>query len=218
MQKILIISEQNGIKEKLADFLASDLYGLEHSPTPQQGLAKWQSFRPDLVILDINLKMLNGKDICTIMKEKNDQSKILFIDSEQGNIKGLQSNSADSNPDTLLRDINNLLNGSNHIYSFDGNTVDYKSYQAINREKRRFYLNEREINIFRLFSQEPERLIKREEILENVWQSEVFPSSLTIERYINKLRKVFEPNPEKPIYFHSIPGLGYKFTPKGQKE
>jgi len=221
MQKILIISDHNELKEKLTDFLDADLYRLEHSPTPQQGLDKWQTFRPDLVILDINLNSLNGKELCTFMKEKDKQSKILFINFAENTVKALRDNlrKQDDELEALISKINNLLASSSaYRYYFDGNSVDYRSYLAVNKAKQEFYLHEREINIFRLFSQKPQQLIKREEILEKVWQGEVYPSSLTIEKHIRKLKRVFEISPEKQHYFYKIPGIGYKFNPKGNQE
>jgi len=53
--------------------------------------------------------------------------------------------------------------------------------------------------------------VSRDEILDKLWGKENFPTSRTIDNYILTFRKIFEPNPKAPIYFHSIRGVGYKF-------
>lgn len=222
LHTILLISNHNEIKEKIAHYLDNTLIRLEHSHTAAQGLNLWQTLKPDLVILDINLSQLNGLDICQIIKEKDDQSKILFINLEEHKIQGFSNNSVSQNEqeiNLIINGIENLLEaGTDHKYSFDGHSVDYKSYKATNKNNYEHYLSEHEMNIFRLFASKPDQLIKREEILEKVWQDGVYPSSLTIEKKVNKLRKVFEENPQQPKYFSSVLGMGYKFTPKGNQK
>jgi two-component system alkaline phosphatase synthesis response regulator PhoP len=55
-------------------------------------------------------------------------------------------------------------------------------------------------------------VISREKILDEVWGTEAFPSSRTIDNYILAFRKYFEKNQKEPKHFHSIRGVGYKFT------
>ena len=55
-------------------------------------------------------------------------------------------------------------------------------------------------------------MVTREEILDEVWGSEAFPSSRTIDNFILRLRKRFEPDPEYPVHFHTIRGVGYRLT------
>ncbi len=222
LHTILLISKHKSIKEKIIHYLDNTSIRLEQAPTAAQGLALWQNTKPNLVILDINLSQLNGLDICQIMKEENDQSKVLFINSEKHKIQAISNNINHKNEQEIqliINGIENLLaSSSKHEYSFDGHLVDYKNYKAINKNKLEQYLSEHEIGIFRLFASKPKQLIKREEILETVWQDGIYPSSLSIERKVNKLREIFETNPNKPQYFCSILGKGYKFNPKGRQE
>jgi two-component system alkaline phosphatase synthesis response regulator PhoP len=55
-------------------------------------------------------------------------------------------------------------------------------------------------------------VISREEILDNLWGNDQFPTSRTIDNYILTFRKIFEEDPKNPQFFHSIRGVGYKFT------
>ena len=55
-------------------------------------------------------------------------------------------------------------------------------------------------------------VITREKILQTVWGYNVYPTTRTIDNFILTFRKYFEPDPKNPVYFHSIRGVGYKFT------
>lgn len=57
------------------------------------------------------------------------------------------------------------------------------------------------------------QVVRREDILEQVWGYDVFPNTRTIDNYVLALRKHFEENPRQPRYIHSVRGVGYKFTP-----
>ena len=66
--------------------------------------------------------------------------------------------------------------------------------------------------LLKLFIESEGVVVSRDEILDKLWGKENFPTSRTIDNYILTFRKIFEPNPKAPIYFHSIRGVGYKFT------
>ncbi len=57
-------------------------------------------------------------------------------------------------------------------------------------------------------------VVSRQQILQTVWGYDVFPSTRTIDNFILSFRKYFEPDPKSPVYFHSIRGVGYRFTPE----
>ena len=55
-------------------------------------------------------------------------------------------------------------------------------------------------------------VVSRDEILDEAWGADQYPTSRTIDNFILSFRKLFEPNPKEPQYFHSIRGVGYRFT------
>jgi two-component system alkaline phosphatase synthesis response regulator PhoP len=71
----------------------------------------------------------------------------------------------------------------------------------------------KEVLLLKLLTEHPNEVISRDEILENVWGYELYPTSRTIDNFILNFRKYFEENPRKPRHFHSIRGVGYRFTP-----
>ena len=66
--------------------------------------------------------------------------------------------------------------------------------------------------LIRLFKDKEGQVISRTEILDKIWGKDQFPTSRTIDNYILHFRKIFEENPKEPVFFHSIRGVGYKFT------
>ena len=66
--------------------------------------------------------------------------------------------------------------------------------------------------ILKVLSEHAGSIVPREDILDRVWGYEVFPSTRTIDNFIVRLRKRFERNPEAPAHFHTVRGVGYRFT------
>ena len=66
--------------------------------------------------------------------------------------------------------------------------------------------------ILKLLAERGDRVVGREEILDQVWGYEVFPSTRTIDNFIMRLRRRFERNPDAPAHLHTIRGVGYRFT------
>ena len=75
-------------------------------------------------------------------------------------------------------------------------------------------ITKKEIDLLRLLTDKKNEVVPREEILEKAWGHESNASSRTVDNYIVAFRKYFEEDPKNPRYFHSIRGVGYKFTDK----
>jgi two-component system alkaline phosphatase synthesis response regulator PhoP len=67
--------------------------------------------------------------------------------------------------------------------------------------------------ILKVLAEREGGIVTREDILDRVWGYEVFPSTRTVDNFIVRLRKRFERNPEAPLHFHTVRGVGYRFTP-----
>ena len=106
----------------------------------------------------------------------------------------------------VLKEEEDNVSIGNHI-------VDLKSYTVINQKnKEELALSKKEIELIRLFKDKEGQVISRTEILDKIWGKDQFPTSRTIDNYILHFRKIFEENPKEPVFFHSIRGVGYKFT------
>jgi DNA-binding response OmpR family regulator len=74
-------------------------------------------------------------------------------------------------------------------------------------------LSDKELKLMELFSRNVDRVLSRADILEEVWGMDAFPTDRTIDNFIVRLRRLFEPNPEAPVHFVTVRGRGYLFRP-----
>ena len=180
----------------------------------------------DLVVLDVMLPENSGFDVCKELRVKS-QIPILFLSAKgiaADRIHGLKLGANDYLPkpfdlEELILRIQNLLPTENLIATDDKvfiigtKTIDFMSYEMLDLETgSKHIFSKREIELLRLFRASEGAVVSRDEILDKLWGKDNFPTSRTIDNYILIFRKLFEPNPKNPIYFHSIRGVGYKFT------
>jgi DNA-binding response OmpR family regulator len=100
-----------------------------------------------------------------------------------------------------------------HAVQFGDVTVDLLSI-AVRRLNREVEMTRMEFNVLRFFVLNPNRVISREELLDQVWGYENYPCTRTVDNHILKLRHKLEPEPAKPVYFATVHGIGYQFTPE----
>jgi len=90
--------------------------------------------------------------------------------------------------------------------------VDLKRYQAELADGSCYELTHREAQILKLLSDREGEVVTRDEILDTVWGYGAFPTTRTIDNFILRMRRRFEPDPGRPVHFHTIHGAGYRFT------
>lgn len=181
--------------------------------------------RFNLVILDVMMPFVSGLDVCAEIR-KNSQVPVLFLSSKgtsADRIAGLKLGANDYLPkpfdleELLLRV--SILSGKNKesdeqdsliIGVFE---VNFKTFQVTSKQKEVAILSKREVELLKLFSKHANEVISRNQILDEVWGIDQFPTSRTIDNYILNFRKIFEEDAKNPVLFHSIRGVGYKFTP-----
>lgn len=183
-------------------------------------------FTFDLVILDVMLPNVSGIDLCTVIR-RSSQVPVLFLSAKgttTDRIEGLKAGGNDYLPkpfdlEELLLRVAVLLNahiGSDEIESMDIGSchIDFKTFEVHNNDTgESTTLSKKEIALLQLFQAKQGQVVSRTEILDKIWGKDQFPTTRTIDNFILHFRKLFEPNPKDPQYFHSIRGVGYKFTP-----
>ena len=90
--------------------------------------------------------------------------------------------------------------------------IDFVAFEAHAQNGETRKLSKREAMLLKLLIGHEGKVVSREDILQQVWGYSVLPSTRTIDNFILSFRKTFENDPKKPAYFHSIRGVGYKFT------
>ena len=97
-------------------------------------------------------------------------------------------------------------------YQFGSNTIDFRAQEAVNKNGERIQLSKKEAMLLKLLIENKNDVVPREKILQTVWGYNVYPTTRTIDNFILNFRKYFEQDSRNPRYFHSVRGVGYKYT------
>lgn len=183
----------------------------------------------DAIVLDIMLPDGDGFALCRRLREANNLAPILMLTARSGaddRVCGLDAGADDylSKPfelTELLARMRSLLrrrrwerldSTPQNLLTFGEVRVNFDTHEAFVRGKA-VKLTTLELDLLRYFATHPGRVLGREELLEKVWKLRNYPNTRTVDNFIARLRKHFEPNPEAPTYFVSHRGSGYKFVP-----
>lgn len=231
---VLVIEDEQTLADIVSDNLQAEGYRVLHAPDGRAGQTLWQSAQPSLVVLDVMLPHLNGFELCKHMREVGDTTPVLFLSARgqvEDRVRGLAAGGDDylpkpfHLPEFLLR-VRNMLKRQNWgkdersdaSFSFGGHRVDFRSWTVKLASGAEEPLGERELGMLKLLSRRPGEVVSRDDILDEVWGDDAFPSSRTVDNFVLRLRKLFEPDPSNPVYFHTVWGVGYKFTPEGKRD
>ena len=178
----------------------------------------------DLIILDVMLPEYSGFDLCKDIRAISD-TPILFLSAKgiaTDRIHGLKLGANDylAKPfdlEELILRIRNLVSSKTDqkIKSIQIGEVkvNFSSYEAHNNNGEIIHVfSKREIELLELFNENEGKVVSRDLILDKLWGKDNFPTSRTIDNYILTFRKIFENDPKNPIFFHSVRGVGYRFT------
>jgi two-component system alkaline phosphatase synthesis response regulator PhoP len=95
--------------------------------------------------------------------------------------------------------------------------IDFDNLTAVNVQNNGLHqFSKKEVALLKLFTLNENKVLPREEILDKVWGEDAYPTSRTIDNFVLTFRRIFEPDQKAPTFFHSIRGVGYKFTNKNK--
>jgi two-component system alkaline phosphatase synthesis response regulator PhoP len=223
-QQIILVEDEQSIAEAISLNLELESYTVKHIDNGRTAINDIQTLaNADLVILDVMLPEVNGIDICKKLRTISNVP-VLFLSAKgtsTDKIEGLKSGGTDylSKPfdlEELLLRVKILIGRNSRVVqtSTIGNKkIDFKTYVVSDKNGNVVTeLSKREVALLQLFISKQDEVISRDEILDKIWGMDQFPTARTIDNFILTFRKIFEENPKEPIHFHSIRGVGYKFT------
>src|SRR6185295_18797389 len=100
--------------------------------------------------------------------------------------------------------------------SFADVEVDFERHQ-VRRGGKDVAMTAREFSLLAYFLRHPQRVLKRQVLLNAVWNTD-YLSQRTIDNFVGRLRAKLEPDPDQPRYFLTVRGVGYRFEPEGVTE
>ena len=227
MKRILVIEDEPQMLLGLRDNLELEGYDVQTAADGDEGLARAASFNPDLVILDVMLPKKNGFDVCRELRARSNATPIVMLtarSAETDKVLGLELGADDyvTKPFSiteLLARVRAVLrrSGSQKTAAVSDNVrigeidIDFKLHQA-RKGKVRIEFTAREFDLLRYFVQHIGQVVTREQILNEVWGYEEFPTTRTIDNFVAKLRQKIERAPHAPEHILTIHGSGYKFV------
>ncbi len=226
--RILIVEDEASLRSTLKLNFEMDGYGVTTATTGPEGLERLRGARFDLVIMDVMLPGLDGYTVVETIRLEGDRTPVLFLtarNTSADRVRGLRAGddhlAKPFDLEELLLRVSKLVqrhataDGAPNPgrYSFEGNHLDFGSYEAIGFNGEKHALSQREAMLLRLLIEKAGQVVSREEILQKVWGYNVFPTTRTVDNFIVAFRKYFERDPRVPQHFHSVRGVGYKFTP-----
>lgn len=226
--KILLVEDEESLLDIIKLNLELEGYEVTSVSNGKVALNEIRSNRFDLVILDVMLPEMDGFSICQAVRLDNNPVPILFLtakNSSEDRVFGLKIGGDDYlskpfNLEELLLRIQLLLKRNSgaitkhdDVLKFGGCEVNFITYEVKGHDGKKHQITKREILLLKLLAERKNEVVSREEILEKIWGEDVSTTTRTIDNYIVAFRKYFEENAKEPKYFHSIRGVGYRFTP-----
>jgi len=227
--QILLVEDELSLAAGILENLEAEGYVAEHITRGNEALSAILERDFDLVVLDVMLPELDGYTICTRAREADRDVPILFLTAKSegaDRIRGLEAGGDDylSKPfhlDEFLLRVRAILRRrlwlesetrKSRVIRFGGNEFNVRALQAHSFDGRSHDLTQKEAMILQTLADRQGEVVSRDDILDAVWGYEVFPSSRTVDNFIVRRRKRFEPRPDEPIYIHTVRGIGYRFT------
>lgn len=227
MSLILVVEDDPAILRGLTDNLRFESYEVLSATDGDAGYRLLREKKPDLLILDLMLPKMSGYEICRKARESGVQTPILMLTArgeEADRVLGLDLGADDymAKPFSvreLLARVRAILRRSQppkvlpDELRFDDVVVDFRSYVAT-KCGQAVELTRKEFQVLRHLASRPGEVVSRDELLNEVWGYENYPTTRTVDNHIATLRAKLEPGAAEPRYLKTVHGVGYKFTPE----
>lgn len=234
-ERILLVEDELNLARGIRENLEAEGYSVEVVGDGRAALDRIRRQEYGLVILDVMLPGMDGFTVCETARREGRDTPVLFLTAKGGagdRIRGLEVGGDDYLPkpfqlrEMLLRVAAILRRRSRYdamtalepVVKFGGNEFDFRSFRGRSWDGDDQILTQKEAMILKVLVEREGEVVWRDEILDKVWGDDVLPSTRTIDNFIVRLRKRFEPDPEQPQFFHTVRGIGYRFTSAGVAE
>ena len=219
MKKILVVEDDKGIRQLEKDYLIKEGFTVIEASNGKEALLQFKKHQPDLIILDLNIPLINGIDVCKQIRE-NYSTPIIMVTAktkEIDELKGLEVGADDYikkpfSPRILISRIKAVLKRPKNLTSnqiiYGDLTIDINK-RYVYKKNRLINLTSLQFDILHQLVQTPGKVYTREELIDmyNI-NNNIFDR--TIDAHIKNIRKAIEDNPKSPKYILTVRGVGYK--------
>jgi two-component system, OmpR family, KDP operon response regulator KdpE len=223
--RILVVDDEPQIRRIMRTTLTGAGYEVDDARTGEEGLEKIRAFRPDLVLLDINMPGMGGVAACRAMRVDADLAVIMLTvrNTEASKVEALDAGADDyvtkpfSMPELLARIRAALRRVPAATHSAPAKIrvgrleVDFASRTVLNGATAA-HLTPKELDLLRFLTQHPNEAVSHRQLLQAVWGPDYGDQVDYLRVFIMNLRKKVETNPEKPEFITTEPWVGYRFN------
>ena len=222
--RILVIDDEPQIRRIMRVSLTGAGYEVDDARTGEEALRKVREFRPDLVLLDINMPGMGGIAVCKAIRADSNAAIIMLTvhNTEAAKVEALDAGADDfvtkpfSTPELLariraaLRRLPVAQSSSNRL-RVGPLTIDFVA-RTVSRGDVTSHLTPKEQDLLRYLTQHANEAVSHRELLQAVWGPDYGDQVDYLRAFIKSLRKKIEPNPDSPQYITTEPWVGYRFN------
>jgi two-component system alkaline phosphatase synthesis response regulator PhoP len=226
---ILLAEDEENLHEALKLNLEMEGYTVTSAFDGNEALKAIGNEYFDLIIMDIMMPEVDGISVLETIRVNANEVPVLILSAKNSSadrVLGLKKGADDYltkpfNLEELLLRVSKLIEKNQKIqvkesigdhYEFGQNNIDFKAQTAINFNQQTIELSKKEVMLLKLLIENKGEVVTREKILQVVWGYNVYPTTRTIDNFILNYRKYFEQDSRSLKHFHSVRGVGYKYT------
>ena len=221
--KILCVDDEPDILEILKYNLSNEGYDISIANDGLSAIKKAKEINPNLIIMDVMMPNMDGIQACENLRadEKFNDTIIMFLTARGEDYSHVAAYEAGADdyvtkpvkPKVLVSKVKGLLRRFKKVNDNDINIIEHNDIK-IDKEKYKVYISgktlilpRKEFELLYLLASKPDKVFKRDKIMENVWGGEVIVGDRTIDVHIRKLREKVGDK-----YIKTLKGVGYKFV------
>lgn len=223
-QLIAVIEDDASVRKSLTMNLELEGYRTVIAADGEEGLTVVEANKPDLIILDVMMPKKDGLQACKELRNAGNSTPLILLtarSTEVDKVLGLELGADDylAKPfgmRELIARVGALLRRTMKTsevdrVKFGGVVVDFKAYKA-ERDATPLELSAREYRLLRYLVSKQGAVVTRDELLDEVWGYNSYPSTRTVDNHIARLRAKVEHNVDDPQHILTVHGVGYKFV------
>ena len=225
MTKVLIVEDEISFSDALAYLLKKESYDVEVAVNGKDAIELFNSFAPDLILLDLMIPEVSGTEVCRVIRSTSQVPIIMLTakDSEIDKVVGLELGADDyvtkpySSRELLARIKAVMRRNSNESSQFDEGVELSVGPIRMDLDKHTVTVNSnpitfplKEFELLEYLMRNSGRVLTRSQLIDRVWGNDYFGDTKTLDVHIKRLRAKVEADPANPTIIHTIRGLGYK--------
>lgn len=223
-KKILIVEDEANIRELLRLYLEREGYTVLEAENGVEGIKKWKSDKPDMLLLDVMMPVMDGWAVCREIRAESDVPIIMLTAKGEtaDRVSGLEMGADDyivkplEMPEVIAR-VRAVFrrmapDDAPEKLSFDNLVIDKKAYDLVIKGKR-VDAPPKEIELLYFLASSPNRVFTRAQLLDDVWGFDYFGDTRTVDVHVKRLREKLEGVSDK-WELKTVWGVGYKFETK----